>query len=51
VPRAAMCGSQVRPVVMIACSCRRIAAAITVCACVAVSLFVSLVVRWRYRSA
>jgi hypothetical protein len=32
VPWVAMSGSQARPVVMTACRCRRIAAAITVCA-------------------
>src|SRR5215204_462079 len=44
-PCTAMSGSQARPVVMTACSWRRTAAPITVCACVGVSLLRSLVVR------
>jgi hypothetical protein len=45
VPCAAAAGSQARPVVMMACRCRRIAAAMTVCAWVGVSLFSCLLVR------
>jgi hypothetical protein len=45
VPWVAMCGSHGWPVVITACSWRRIAAAITVCAWVAVSLLVSRLVR------
>ena len=45
-PWVAMTGSQARPVVTTACSCRRIAAAMTAWAWVTVSLFCSLVVRW-----
>ena len=45
VPWVAMTGSQAWPVVMTACRCRRIAAAITVCAWVGVSLLCSLLVR------
>ena len=46
VPWAAVTGSQACPVVMTACSCRRIAAAMMVCAWVGVSLFYSLLVRY-----
>jgi len=46
VPWVAMLGSHAVPVVMTACRCRRIAAAITVCAWVGVSLLCSRVVRW-----
>ena len=46
VPWLATAGSQRRPVVTTACSCRRIAAAITAWAWVAVSLLCSLVVRY-----
>jgi len=42
---AAVAGSQACPVVMTACSCRKIAAAMMVCAWVGVSLFWSLLVR------
>lgn len=42
-----MAGSQAWAMVMMACSCRRIAAAITVWAWVAVSLFCSRLVRCR----
>jgi len=45
VPRAAMRGSQRWPVVMTACNWRKIAAAMTACAWVAVSLFCSRPVR------
>ena len=45
VPWAAVTGSQARPVVMTACRCRKIAAAMMVCAWVGVSLFCSLLVR------
>ena len=45
VPWAAVTGSQACPVVMTACSCRRIAAAMTVCARGGVSLLCSLLVR------
>ena len=45
VPCAAMTGSQACLVVMTACRCRKIAAAMTVCAWVGVSLFCSLLVR------
>src|SRR6516225_12032593 len=44
VPWAAVTGSQAWPVVM-TCSCRKIAAAMTVCAWVGVSLFSFLLVR------
>jgi hypothetical protein len=46
VPRVAMSGSQALPVVIRACRCRRIAAAITVWVWVGVSLLVPRVVRW-----
>jgi hypothetical protein len=45
VPWAAIAGSHACPVVMTACSCRKIAAAITVCAWIGVSLLPSLLVR------
>ena len=45
VPWVAVTGSQACPVVMTACSCRKIAAAMMVCAWVGVSLFRSLLVR------
>ena len=45
VPLVAISGSQARPVVITACSCRRIAATMTVWAWVAVSLFFSRLVR------
>ena len=45
VPRAAVAGSQACPVVLTACSCRKIAAAIMVCAWVGVSWFCCLLVR------
>ena len=45
VPFAAVTGSQACPVVMTACSCRKMAAAMTVCAWAGVSLFCSLLVR------
>src|SRR5215207_4680451 len=51
VPWVAMAGSQVRPVVMTACRCRRIAAAMTVCAWVGRSLLCSRVVRCAYLAA
>jgi hypothetical protein len=47
VPWVAMAGSQAFPVTMTACSWRRIAAAMTVCAWVGVSLFFSRLVRCR----
>ena len=47
VPWVAMSGSHAWPVVITACSCRRIAAAMTVWAWVAVSLFCSRLVRCR----
>jgi hypothetical protein len=47
VPWVARSGSHARPVVMTPCRCRRIAAAITVWACVGVSLLRSRVVRCR----
>src|SRR5690348_4465175 len=46
VPWAAVTGSQAFPVVMTACSCRRMAAAMTVCAWVGVSLLWSLLIRY-----
>jgi hypothetical protein len=45
VPWAAVAGSHACPVVMTACSCRRIAAAMMACAWVGLSLFCSLLVR------
>ena len=45
VPWAAVAGSQACPVVLTACSCRKIAAAIMVCAWVGVSWFCCLLVR------
>jgi hypothetical protein len=51
VPWAAVIGSQAWPVVITACRCRRIAAAITVCAWVGVSLFCWRVVRCAYLAA
>lgn len=45
VPWVAMNGSHLRPVVMTAYSCRRIAAAMTACAWVGVSLLLSLLVK------
>jgi len=45
VPWVAIAGSQALPLVMTACRCRRIAAAMTVCAWVGVSLLCSLLVR------
>ena len=45
VPWVAICGSQASPVVITAWRCRRIAAAMTVCAWVGVSLLCSRVVR------
>lgn len=50
VPWAAVAGSRACPVVMTACSCRKIAAAMTVCASAGVSLFCSLLVRYWYRA-
>lgn len=48
VPWVAMSGSQLWPVVMTACRCRRIAAAMTAWAWMGVSLLlVARVVRWR----
>ena len=46
VPWVAVTGSQACPVVMTACNCRKIAAAMTVCAWVGVSLFCSLLIRY-----
>ena len=51
VPWVAISGSQAVLVVITACRCRRIAAAITVCAWVAVSRLVSRVVRCLWRAA
>ena len=50
-PWVAMVGSQAWPVVMTACSWRRIAAAMTLCAWVGLSLLVCLLVRCRYLAA
>ena len=47
-PRAAVTGSQAWPAVVTACSSRKIAAVLTVCARVGVSVLCSLVVRCRY---
>jgi hypothetical protein len=46
VPWVAVTGSQAWPVVMMACNCRTIAAAMTVCAWVGVSLLCSVLVRY-----
>src|SRR5829696_10526969 len=51
VPWVAMAGSQLWPVVITACRCRRIAAAMTVWAWVGRSLLFSRAVRCRYRAA
>ncbi len=51
VPWVAVAGFQAWPVVMMACRCRRIAAAITDCAWVGFNLLVSRVVRWAYLAA
>ena len=50
-PWVAMVGSQAWPVVMTACRWRRIAAAMTLCAWVGLSLLFCLVVRCRYLAA
>jgi hypothetical protein len=46
VPCVAMAGSQACPLVMTACRCRRVAAAMMVCAWVGLSLFCSLLLRY-----
>jgi len=46
VPWVAVSGSQACPVVMMACSCRKIAAAMTVCAWVGASLFCSRLISY-----
>ncbi len=50
-PWVAMLGSQAWPVVMTACRWRKIAAAMTLCAWVGLSLLFCLVVRCRYLAA